>query len=127
MNNMLFYVNDWNRFYRYSDIDKKDVLYTVKGLETGINLPPIDNHFHWCRSTITYQLDEKVAEYVRSKIKVANKYDQEQYERYKKYFGNEIPDNVEDFTKMKLHNINEWKELKSQYYDKRKVYKKNEK
>lgn len=57
MNNMLFYVNDWNKFYRYSDIDKKDVLYTIKGLEQGINLPPINNHFHWCRSTITYQLD----------------------------------------------------------------------
>lgn len=57
MNNMLFYVNDWNKFYRYSDIDGRDVLYTVKGLEQGINLPPINNHFHWCRSTITYQLD----------------------------------------------------------------------
>lgn len=57
MNNQLFYVNDWNRFYRYSDIDKKEVLYTVFGLETGANLPPINNHFHWCRSTITYNLD----------------------------------------------------------------------
>lgn len=57
MNNMLFYVNDWNKFYRYSDIDGKDVLYTIKGLVQGINLPPINNHFHWCRSTVTYQID----------------------------------------------------------------------
>lgn len=54
---MLFYVNDWNKFYRYSDIDGKDVLYTVNGLEQGINLSPINNHFHWCRSTVTYQID----------------------------------------------------------------------
>lgn len=56
MNGMTFFVNDWNRFYRYSAVDKKDVYYVVYGLERGINLPPIMNHFHWCRSTITYQL-----------------------------------------------------------------------
>lgn len=57
MNNMLFYVNDWNKFYRYSAVDERDVLYTVKGLKRGINLPPINNHFHYCRSTITYMVD----------------------------------------------------------------------
>ena len=57
MDNMLFNVNDWNRFYRYSDVDGKEVLYTCMGLEVGVNLPPINNHFHWCRSTITYQVD----------------------------------------------------------------------
>lgn len=57
MNNMLFFVNDWNEFYRYSDIDGKEVHYKVKGLEEGVNLPPINNHFHWCRSTITYQIE----------------------------------------------------------------------
>lgn len=57
MNNMLFNVNDWNRFYRYSAGDGKNVFYTVKGLKTGVNLPPINNHFHYCRSTITYLVD----------------------------------------------------------------------
>lgn len=57
MNNMLFYVNDWNKFYRYSADDGKNVYYVVKGLVSGINLPPINNHFHYCRSTITYQID----------------------------------------------------------------------
>ena len=56
MNNMLFYVNDYNHFYRYSAMDKKDVYYSCYGLEAGVNLPPINNHFHWCRSTITYDL-----------------------------------------------------------------------
>lgn len=57
MDNMLFYTNDWNRYYRYSDMDGRDVLYTTFGLVTGENLPPINNHFHWCRSTITYMTD----------------------------------------------------------------------
>lgn len=57
MNNMLFYVNDWNKFYRYSADDGKNVYYAVKGLVSGINLPPINNHFHYCRSTITYLID----------------------------------------------------------------------
>lgn len=57
MDNKLFYVNDWNKFYRYSEADGKDVLYNVYGLEQGANLPPINNHFHWCRSTITYLID----------------------------------------------------------------------
>ena len=62
MDNMLFNVDDWNKFYRYSEADGRDVLYTVKGLEVGINLPPITNHFHWCRSTITYLIDMPRAE-----------------------------------------------------------------
>lgn len=49
-----FYTSDWNKFYRYSAVDNKNVLYTVKGLEVGINLPPIDNHYHACRSTIAF-------------------------------------------------------------------------
>ena len=57
MDNMLFYINDWNRYYRWSELDKKDVLYTTFGLIQGDNLPPIENHFHWCRSTITYMID----------------------------------------------------------------------
>lgn len=122
MNNMLFYVNDWNKFYRYSDMDDRDVLYTVKGLEQGINLPPINNHFHWCRSTITYLLEESIAENVRTNIKIANDYDREQYARYKKYFENEIPDNVEDFVKMKLNDVEKWDNFKKEYYNMKKKY-----
>lgn len=77
MNNMLFNVNDLNKFYRYSDEDKKDIYYEVKGLQVGINLPPISNHFHYCRSTITYQLEESIANEVRDSIKVSNEYDKE--------------------------------------------------
>lgn len=68
MDGMLFYVNDWNDFYRYSEVDKKDVHYRIKGLEVGVNLPPITNHFHWCRSTITYLIDIPL-EQLRKQIK----------------------------------------------------------
>ena len=122
MNNMLFYVNKTNKFYRYSDYDGRDVYYECKGLVGGINLPPILNHFHWCRSTITYQLETSVADMVRDNIKVANEYDKEQYSRYKKYFGDEVPDNVEDFTKMKYNNTEKWENLKSRYYIEKRRY-----
>ncbi len=122
LNNQLFYVNDWNRFYRYSDIDKRDVLYNVYGLEIGVNLPPINNHFHWCRSTITYQLEESIADDVRSGIKVSNKSDKEQFNRYKKYFGDDLPETQEEFTKMKLNDPERWERLKKEYYDYRKKY-----
>lgn len=57
MDNILFYVNDWNTFQRYSDEDGRIVNYKVFGLVLGVNLPPITNHFHYCRSTITYLTD----------------------------------------------------------------------
>lgn len=124
LNNQLFYVDDWNNFYRYSDIDKKDVLYNVYGLETGVNLPPINNHFHWCRSTITYQLEEQIANNVRNKIKIFNNSDKEQYNRYKKYFGDDLPESLEKFTKMKLNNPERWEKLKKEYFEYRKKYNK---
>ncbi len=58
LDNMYFYTNNWNRYYRWSELDQRDVLYTTFGLVRGENLPPIDNHFHWCRSTITYIVDD---------------------------------------------------------------------
>ena len=122
LNNQLFYVNDWNRFYRYSDIDKRDVLYNVYGLEIGVNLPPINNHFHWCRSTITYQLEESIADDVRKGIKVSNESDKEQFNRYKKYFDDDLPETQEEFTKMKLNDPERWEKLKKEYYDYRRKY-----
>lgn len=54
LNNQIFKIDEMNVYQRYSDIDKKIVTYHTKGLIIGENLPPINNHFHWCRSTITY-------------------------------------------------------------------------
>lgn len=57
LKNQLFYINKENEFYRmYGETAK--VLNNQKircfGLVLGLNLPPINHHFHWCRSTITY-------------------------------------------------------------------------
>ena len=52
LNSQVFSINGINKYYRYSAIDDKEVLYTTKGLVLGENLPPINNHFHFCRSTI---------------------------------------------------------------------------
>lgn len=56
LNNQIFNLKGMNVYQRYSDIDKRIVTYHTMGLVRGENLPPIDNHFHWCRSTITYQI-----------------------------------------------------------------------
>ena len=58
LDNQVFYLNKMNVYQRYSDIDGRIVTYHTKGLVLGENLPPIMNHFHWCRSTITYQIDK---------------------------------------------------------------------
>lgn len=57
LNNQLFYTDRMNVYQRYSDVDKKIVTYNTMGMVLGENLPPIMNHFHWCRSTITYLVD----------------------------------------------------------------------
>lgn len=100
MNGMLFYVNDWNRFYRYSDEDGKDVFYTIKGLEVGVNLPPINNHFHYCRSTITYLTEMKYNELLA------------EYNQLKRIIPTEIPDSLEEYAELRYNNINYFKEIK---------------
>lgn len=116
LNNQIFKIDEMNIYQRYSDIDKKIVTYHTKGLIIGENLPPINNHFHWCRSTITYLLEENIADVVRDNIKVANNTDKEQYDRYKKYFEEmfEVED-IENFSKMKYNNSDEWNYLKQNY------------
>lgn len=47
-----FYIHDWNEFYRYNNSNKAIVKHKCFGLVQGLNLPPIDNHFHICRSFI---------------------------------------------------------------------------
>lgn len=100
MNGMLFYVNDWNRFYRYSDDDKRDVLYTIKGLEVGANLPPINNHFHYCRSTITYLTEMKYNELIA------------EYNQLKRIIPSEVPESLEDYAKLRYNNSNYYEEIK---------------
>lgn len=66
LDGQVFYVHRLNTYQRYSDLDKKNVVYNTMGLKVGDNLPPIDNHFHWCRSTITYRWDDdEIIEFIR--------------------------------------------------------------
>ena len=59
LDGQLFYINKENTFNRYYGETQKDLrIERIQcfGLVTGLNLPPISHHFHWCRSTITYQV-----------------------------------------------------------------------
>ncbi len=81
-----FYVHDWNEFKRYSKVNDSIVKYRCYGLIVGLNCPPINDGFHWCRSFIVYlppvEKEEKVEyndlkypEYIR--LNVTNKYNPE--------------------------------------------------
>ena len=62
LDGQLFYINKENIFDRYYGETQKDLrIERIKcfGLVTGLNLPPISHHFHWCRSTITYQIPKE--------------------------------------------------------------------
>ena len=54
LNGQLFNVKGENTFTRYSDMAKGMQTYKCDGLVLGLNLPPITDHFHWCRSSIEY-------------------------------------------------------------------------
>lgn len=57
LNNQEFYINKENVFDRYYGETQKELkLQRVRcnGLVLGVNLPPIQRHFHYCRSTIIY-------------------------------------------------------------------------
>lgn len=57
MDRMIFNVNDYNDFTRYIGTSIKDVKQEklhIFGLVQGINMPPINNFFHWCHSYLIY-------------------------------------------------------------------------
>lgn len=57
LNNQEFYINKENVFDRYYGETQKELkLQRIRcnGLVLGLNLPPIQHHFHFCRSTIVY-------------------------------------------------------------------------
>ena len=57
LDQQIFHTKAWNTFTRYSDYYKSNHTFKWFGLERGLNMPPITDHFHWCRSTLTYQID----------------------------------------------------------------------
>lgn len=61
------------------------------------------------------EINEEVSEGIRNGTSIANEFDKEQFARYKKYFKDKVPNNVEKFVKMKLNNSEEWENLKARY------------
>jgi len=114
--------NVFDRWYGDSVKDLKEVIVDIDGLVLGINQPPITGHFHWCHSTLTYQIDEDLVDETSKKLLEMNKTANEQYERYKKYFGDEIP-SLKEFIEIRRNNPKEWERLKKEYFNKRREYK----
>ena len=66
MDGMIFHTRNINTFKRPIGRTKNDLVIedvSVKGLVAGINLPPINQHFHWCHSTISYQVEKSTNEF----------------------------------------------------------------
>ena len=56
LDGQIFNVHKQNTFTRYSAMAGNEIEVTCRGLVAGLNMPPISDHFHWCRSTLTYQI-----------------------------------------------------------------------
>lgn len=67
LNDQIFFVHKENVFKRYSAENDAMVEVRCNGLVQGLNMPPITDHFHWCRSTLTYQI-QLSAEEVRNQM-----------------------------------------------------------
>lgn len=111
LNNQVFLLDDYNTYQRYSESDGRVVTYTTYGLVVGDNLPPIDNHFHYCRSTITYQTDMKYVELLA------------EYNDLKSKLPNDIPETLEEYGNMRYNIDNFYRDIMSkksakEHYDK---------
>lgn len=122
LNNQIFYTDDINVFERYSENAKGYIKYKIKGLKVGVNLPPINDSYHHCRSTFTYDLSDDIARYTIDSLDVSNSFDKEQFSRYEKYYGDEVPNNQKDFTDLKLKDTEKYEKLKKEYFKKRRLY-----
>lgn len=63
MDRLIFKINDWNEFDRWYGESQKDLRLErikIKGVISGINLPPIIHHFHYCHSYIIYLHNQKI-------------------------------------------------------------------
>ena len=52
LDNQIFKIGEMNTFKRYSKNAERIIEMEVYSLQIGVNLPPINDGFHWCRSTI---------------------------------------------------------------------------
>lgn len=83
LNNQEFYINKENVFDRYYGENQKELrLQRIRcnGLVLSLNLPPIQHHFHYCRSTIVYNTN-----YTSEDFRNGNVLEEEQYESLEQY------------------------------------------
>lgn len=83
LNNQLFYIDEENTFDRYYGETAKDLRIErirCNGLVLGLNLPPIQHHYHHCRSTIVYNTS-----YESKDFKNGNVLGDEQYNALEQY------------------------------------------
>lgn len=92
LNNQIFKLNEMNVYSRYSEKDNRSVIYHTKGLVVGENLPPINNHFHYCRSTITYLTELSHNELIA------------EYNQLKSIIPSEVPKTLEEYSKLRYNN-----------------------
>lgn len=104
LDNQEFYIHDWNEFKRYSKTNDSIVKCRCFGLVIGLNCPPIDDGFHFCRSYIMYltpvEKQEKTeynnAEYVRKNKKTDNRVLDEKLKRVKEKFPKYIQEFIDN-------------------------------
>nr|DAJ43894.1 MAG TPA: ADP-ribosyl-(Dinitrogen reductase) hydrolase [Caudoviricetes sp.] len=83
LNNLEFYINKENVFDRYYGETQKELTIQrirCNGLVLGLNLPPIQHHFHYCRSTIIYN-----SNYTSEDFRNGNVLGEEQYKSLEQY------------------------------------------
>jgi len=110
LNSQRFKVHDWNEFKRYSASNGRTTKYRCYGLVVGLNCPPIDDHFHWCRSYIVYarpvekadKTEYNIDNFLRTRLHNDQDYDNyiNDYEKVRKEYD-KLPDNIKTrlFTK----------------------------
>lgn len=108
MDGMIFNTKNRNIFKRPIGKTQKDLVLQnidIQGLVVGLNQPPINEHFHWCHSTLTYFID-KSSDELRQEI-----FDKEGNE----FFNENIIDKYNKLDKQKEHmmifDINTGKQL----------------
>lgn len=83
LNNQEFYINKENVFDRYYGENQKELrLQRIRcnGLVLGLNLPPVQHHLHYCRSTIVYN-----SNYTSKDFRNGNVLGEEQYKSIEQY------------------------------------------
>lgn len=102
-----FYIHDWNEFERYSKSNDCIKKYRCYGLVIGLNLPPINDGFHYCRSTIVYNTD-----YTSKDFRNGNNLGEKQYRALEQYLKS-----ISYKINSKLYNNLELTEEEKEYID----------